>query len=491
MKELYFLLNNFYKHIILFLLLSRASCGYCQVYFSKTYDPYQHSGESIRGLIENDSTIISLSGNRCDDLTKSCIIYSEFDLSGKSIKHNLIGLENEDLNLGYNGLKIDSSYYLGADNEPFRDYYFLCKLDQSGGLDSIVQLQLDSPRYYEYYQKSIIEYNGKGGLIDVKVLLAIFSVTGTKPHAMKITEDMLMGKQNLKAFDSIDKRLENIMQDPPEFISYSQFTKTDKYQTFSTYYFEKLKRRIKKAADRIFIYDYLVNSTFTLTEKDKKNYFSGYDQFYSTITSKAKNENIRCTRIVGLPISLNGLFDFEDLELKDDIHKGVFLFSVEFFDHILECYEQYKSRFFLTISNSPSRSFVIMIIDSKYIASEYYRIKKRKEDKFIMIPNIMFIDTVQNDNHIKILLDTYESEFLGLEQVRMYIHGLLGILNTIIGKLDLALIRLQADEKKISKKYTFEESAITKMYENLFEKFEERKEKVVAVIGRLDKEKFR
>jgi len=45
-----------------------------------------------------------------------------------------------------------------------------------------------------------------------------------------------------------------------------------------------------------------------------------------------------------------------------------------------------------------------------------------------MIPNMMFIDTVQNENQFTVLMNTYENEFLGISQERIRLRELLGII---------------------------------------------------------------
>jgi len=342
---------------------------------------------------------------------------------------------------------------------------------------------------YNLENKKFNEWIAKGGKIDLKVLLAIFAITGVKASTIGITDEMLMGRQTLDVFNELDERLGLIQEEQSEFISYGQFRRTDRYPSFSEYYFEKLKLKIEVSSDRIFVYDYLVNSWQLLSDKDKLNYYKGYDKYFETIITKGKekDKNIFYRRIVALPIGLDGLYDFEEIDLTDDLHKGVFLFSNEFFSHLLKSFEHFGDRFMLTISNSPSRLFSVMILDKKYIASEYYRIKRKGDNGYIMIPNMMFIDTVQNENQFTVLMNTYENEFLGISQERIRLRELLGIINTIIHKITSYLNSLTSQDVNVDD-IGFEAAKKIRRVEDLLETFQKKKNRIKNLITRTEKQ---
>lgn len=308
--------------------------------------------------------------------------------------------------------------------------------------------------------------------IDVKYLLAIYCTTGCHPRLYNITSDMLMKNQSLEVFDNLDYRLKELLQEQSFFINFSQYRNAP--ESYSELYFSELKNRIRNAKHSLYVYDYFVNNQMLFSEHDKDKYFKGYEKYFSQIVDKAKDK-LSYERIIGIPVNINDLMDFEDLGITNPYEKCSLLFSDEFFNHLTESYQNFGDKFTLSIALIPSRMFSVMIVDKTYLASEYYRVKEGKNQKIIMVPDIIFIDVAKKESNHEILLKTYLDEFRKLKKKEVSPKRLYGWTLQILGALQSGIEKY---------KDVFDDNGIEKseLYTNLHNKFTERKKTLRRLI---------
>jgi len=313
--------------------------------------------------------------------------------------------------------------------------------------------------------------------IDLKYLLSIYCVTGVHPSAYGITNDLLMGNQRLDVFDSLDTRFKKLAEGQSFFISFNQFKEKSAPENYSERYFSELKSRIKETKHSIYVYDYFVNNQLLFSDRDKEKYFKGYEKYFNQITERAKEEpQLKYNRLIGVPLNINDLMDFEDIGIEKAFKKCFLLFSEEFFDHLIDSFQSFGERFSLYMSEFPSRLFSVMILDKSYLASEYYRIKEAKNQKFIMVPDIIFIDFARPNSDHGILLQTYLSEFSNIKKTKISPRRIYGWVSQILPHIE---------NGKAKYKESLIDANIEKyeLYEKLQIKLLERKRKLQKLIS--------
>ena len=250
-------------------------------------------------------------------------------------------------------------------------------------------------------------YLRKGGDADLKLLYGIYAISGVAPATMGI--DRILDVSN-------NPNILNPGEEPPTYLSFSQWKKDRIATEFSVYYFESIISKLKEAKNEVIVYDYFLNNPFDLTERDITRYFDGYENYYKTVEALHKNKNFIYTRIIALPLHLQSILTHLNLDPKDYLIASIFLLFKESFDHIIRSYQLFGDRFKLYITDRPSRSYSIMIQDEEYVYSEYYRIKQSRK---ILVPDILYIDKAIKGNSYEGKLKLYKEEFLSLNKDRI------------------------------------------------------------------------
>ena len=141
------------KHITTIILILLPTLLMAQTYFSKYYDPFDHSSEVVNDLkIVGDSIYLAARGT-CNNFEDECFKFAIVDLEGNLLEAN----ENDTFESGL-GMEVeDGSYYVDGGNEPINDRMYLYKSSLDGSSDTLITLLPPTDRYIYPVNKSIVK----------------------------------------------------------------------------------------------------------------------------------------------------------------------------------------------------------------------------------------------------------------------------------------------------------------------------------------------
>jgi hypothetical protein len=143
-------------------------------------------------------------------------------------------------------------------------------------------------------------------------------------------------------------------------------------------YFELTNKYLSKAKKSIKIVDYfsshnvimgLYNSRHECSDEQATYLKEKYGQYYNNLKDKIlNNENITCTRIA----QISGIYRKENLkQLEKRTERLISLMTPTLTSHLFDLLKIEKNRFEFYICDTPAVLYNYMIIDDKYVLSEY------------------------------------------------------------------------------------------------------------------------
>lgn len=303
------------------------------------------------------------------------------------------------------------------------------------------------------------EFFRSSGKLQNKDLAALFAFSGQPPSFFGINKEMTFFTEGIP--------------DQYEFMSFNDWVHENKEEGgFISAYFEKIIDKVKRAEESIFIFDFLINNGQALSGENRQKFFGGYRDHFKTIEDQLEKSDLDYTRIIGFPPDQRALprFLFENISNKkiQCIKLGIFLMLDKTFEHL--CGQFKKENLKLYVLPVSPRHYSIMIIDKKYVMTEYFRVRKDKQ----VVPDLLFINKANNKskNYAERLRMVYDREFTELigkdraipisaEMFSSCTFSLLEDVRKIIGQLSnekrspeniLKLGKLRGQEEELSKK---------------------------------------
>jgi len=176
-------------------------------------------------------------------------------------------------------------------------------------------------------------------------------------------------------------------------------------------YYNAVKPAIERITKNYIAYDYIEKQNL-LNPYHLAPYFEVHSQIYSDIEKQLAHQNFEYCRFLALPIRIDISETLKDFcnNVRSTYSLAAVLdhCSVTLFEHICRCiflhadrFDYNKTGFF--IIETPLRTYHWVLVDDKYIISEYY-----KYTNGLCTPSFIFIEEVNDKN--KILMNTYQSE---------------------------------------------------------------------------------